>query len=205
MKIYAFTDLHGNPKALAKIKQQVKKMKPDLVICAGDLTIFEHDMETLLKEMNKLSAPVIMLHGNHEEEATIRAMCEPLKNVTFLHLEVAQINGWNILAYGGGGFQEKYLDFEELSQQKEIKNLDWKRTILVTHAPPYGTKLDNVSDLGEEAWHVGSTSFTKLVKKYQPPLFITGHIHECFNQEDKIGKTLTVNPGPFGKLFEVKE
>jgi len=69
-----------------------------------------------------------------------------------------------------------------------IKHL--KQFIMVTHDPPFGTKLDRI----EDGTHVGSRAVLDFVKQYQPPVLLCGHIHES-KGFDMIGKTKAVNPG----------
>ena len=56
MKLLAFVDMHGSLKALRSIEKKAKKA--DLLVCAGDLTIFEQGMGYLLHELDKLGKPV---------------------------------------------------------------------------------------------------------------------------------------------------
>lgn len=202
MRIYAFTDLHGNEKALRTVRREAKKA--DLLICTGDLTIFEHEMEKLLRKLDTLKVQTLMLHGNHEEEEEMRAACEALEHVTFLHRELTSIDGYHFLAYGGGGFSERYPDFERWLKQKRWRTHDWSRTIILSHAPPYKTTLDNVGEEGM-AWHVGSKSLRDATRKRKPLLVLAGHIHECNNTEDTIGPTLVANPGPSGRAFDLRK
>jgi Icc-related predicted phosphoesterase len=77
--------------------------------------------------------------------------------------------------------------------------------ILVSHAPPYGTKIDLAPALDKNLQyvtrggyvvfeHVGSKAVRKIIEKYQPLLGLHGHIHESKGY-DKIGRTLIINPG----------
>jgi Icc-related predicted phosphoesterase len=78
-------------------------------------------------------------------------------------------------------------------------------TILVLHAPPYGTNIDLAPALDKDLRyvtkggqlifeHVGSKGIRKIIEKYQPLLGLHGHIHESKGY-DKIGRTLVINPG----------
>jgi Icc-related predicted phosphoesterase len=147
MKIYVFTDPHGNTKALSQMQKNVKSEKPDLLICTGDLTIFESNMKKLLKEIEKLKVPTLMLHGNHETEESLRKTCEKLQHITFLHKELFEMKGYTFAAYGGGGFDQKDTELEQ--QFKTWKNLNWKKTIFLSHAPPYKTAMDDVGEFDE--------------------------------------------------------
>ncbi|MBR9693344.1 hypothetical protein GOV07_05485 [Candidatus Woesearchaeota archaeon] len=204
MRIYAFADLHGNTKALAKMRKAVKEAKPDLVVCVGDLTVFEHEMRPLLSRLQMLNVPVLMLHGNHEEESRMRKACAKFSRITFMHLEHIDIKGYTFVVHGGGGFDDHYPELEEQLKTKEWKALKWDKVIFLSHAPPHGTTLDDVGEPDEE-WHVGSKTLTKLIKRKKPLLVLAGHIHECFNTSDKIGQTLCENPGPSGKLYDLKQ
>jgi len=203
MRIYAFTDLHGNTKALAELKTAIKELKPDLLICTGDLTVFEQELSPILSRINLLKIPVVMLHGNHEHPERMRKACAKFPNITFLHEEIHEKDGWIFIAYGGGGFEDEDRALARFAKSKQLEQIDWKRAIVLTHAPPHNTKLDDVGERRRSSWHVGSKTLTKLIKERQPSLVLCGHIHEAFRKEDRIGKTKIANPGPNGKLFEL--
>ena len=42
-----------------------------------------------------------------------------------------------------------------------------------------------------------------LYKELKPVLTICGHLHETFNKQDKLGKSIIINPGPEGQLIEI--
>lgn len=75
------------------------------------------------------------------------------------------------------------------------KPLDPKRTIYIMHSPPYGTRLDLIRGGGS----AGSRSIKTFIEKNQPLLTLHGHIHESPELSraymDRIGETLSVNPG----------
>lgn len=72
------------------------------------------------------------------------------------------------------------------------------RTIFVCHTPPHATNCDMIG----ATQHVGSRALREFVTLHQPPLVLTGHIHESprvsSSYRDKIGSTVIVNPGQFG-------
>ena len=63
--------------------------------------------------------------------------------------------------------------------------------ILVTHAPPYGTKLDKIGN-GKS---IGSSSIRKIIEEYHPLVAISGHVHES-RAIDILNNTKLLNPGP---------
>lgn len=199
MKILAFVDMHGSLGALKKIKKQAKKA--DIIICAGDLTIFGQGIDYFLGKLSKLNKPILMIHGNHEEEEELEKFCSKYKNINFLHARGYKEGEYFFLGYGGGGFSMRDKAFEKLSKQfeKEIKELGNPKTILITHAPPYKTKIDLIM---EEP--CGNKSIKNFIKKVNPIiLVIAGHLHENAGKQDKLGKTRIINPGPYGKLITV--
>ena len=80
--------------------------------------------------------------------------------------------------------------YERLSKlMNRLDNSEYSRTILVVHAPPYGTVIDQAPMLtsdfkivrkGGEAvlTHVGSTSVKRIIEEYRPLMGLHGHIHE---------------------------
>jgi Icc-related predicted phosphoesterase len=75
---------------------------------------------------------------------------------------------------------------------------DPSRTVLVSHSPPHGTACDMI----DARTHVGSRALRAFVETHQPPLVLSGHIHESPRvssaYRDTIGRTIVVNPGQFG-------
>ena len=71
-------------------------------------------------------------------------------------------------------------------------------TILVLHSPPRGTRCDVI----HTGAHVGSRAVRRFVEERQPPLVLSGHIHESPRVSgawrDELGRTTVVNPGQFG-------
>lgn len=64
------------------------------------------------------------------------------------------------------------------------------RLVLVSHTPPYASACDRLRS-GAPA---GSMAVRDFIEKYQPDICLCGHIHES-RAQDRIGKTLVINPG----------
>jgi len=194
MKILAFVDLHENITALKQIEQRASKA--DILICAGDITIFENHINEIMRRIGKIKKPVYIIPGNHETPAILKKYCDFYENIIYIHKKIKKVNGYNLIGWGEGGFSETDDEFEKFVKKNPLEN---KPTILVTHAPPYGTKLDI---LGRE--HCGNKSITKYIKQNKKiVLHICGHFHETGGKKDKINNTLTVNPGPGGAMIEI--
>ena len=201
MKILAFTDTHGSLQALRRIEHKVKTQNPDLLVCAGDISIFEHGIVGIVRRLNKLNKKIIIIHGNHEDDSTFRKLSKLFKNIIFVHKTYHVENDTLFLGYGGGGFVMIDREFEKIANtkfRKIIKSNKDKKIILVTHAPLYKTRLDKLIQ-----GHCGNKSIRHFIEKNKVDLLICGHLHENFGKEDRIKKTKVINPGPFGKIIVV--
>ncbi len=198
MKLLAFVDQHGSKEAVSEVMRKTRKYDPDFLVCAGDLTSWGNNLKKLIRMFNGLNKPLIIIPGNHEEESELKEICQKHNFVIYLHKGSYEINGFIFFGYGGGGFSREDEKFEQITKQFK-KTIDDKKVILVCHAPVYKTKLDEIPALG----YVGNNSIRKFVKDVQPKLVICGHIHENEEKEDKIGETLIVNPGRFGKIINI--
>jgi len=195
MKIYAFTDIHSNMKILNKVIEIATKKKVDFIVTPGDLTLFSEGLSKILKKL-KGNIPVIALHGNHEDENEMKKICHEL-GIIFLHKATFEINDYIFIGYGGDGFSREDKELESFI--KKIKISKNKKIITLTHAPPYGTKLDYVPNIGFS----GCKSVNKMIKKFKPILHLCGHLHENFGARDKIGNTIILNPGNIGITIDI--
>ena len=84
MKILTFVDVHSNQSAKEKIKQKIINHDPDLLVCAGDISIFENNLKEELEFYAKFKKPVLMIPGNHESEEILYTLSSMYKNIIFL-------------------------------------------------------------------------------------------------------------------------
>jgi len=202
MKILVFVDLHVSKKYYLKLKKKARKV--DLILCAGDISIFGSGQKFILKKLDLLKKPILMIQGNHETEKQLRKDCRKTKHIEFIHKKLIKKNDLLIFGYGGGGFTMVDKAFERFGKKmfKRIKKIRMKnkevKLILVTHAPPFKTKIDMILDS-----HCGNKSFKNFIKIANPNYVIAGHFHENFNKKDKVGKTIVMNPGPGGKIIYI--
>ncbi len=220
MKFLCVADIHNSITYRRKIEKVCASQKPDYVICAGDFTVFESYIDQMMDWLAKLPVPVLLIHGNHEEGEVVRAMAKHRSNIHFIHGHIfeakeAKTTGAKaesadakagmatkdvaIVGWGGGGFSVKDAEFEHWMKAHDDRLKKAKAIILVTHGPPHGNKLDYLYHD-----HVGNKSYTAFIKRYPATLFaISGHLHENFQKEDKMGKCRLVNPGPDGAIITV--
>ncbi len=199
-KILAAGDIHGDKGLAKKLAEKAKKENVDLVILAGDLTMFEADTKGIIGPFMKLKKPVLLLHGNHESLATVDFLTEMYSPHTKnLHGYSIMKNDVGIFGAGGSdlGFtpsSEKEM-FETLRKaRKGIK--DAKKTIMVTHTHPFKSKA-------EFSGFEGSRGVRKAIKEFHPDILLSGHIHEAEGIEEKIGNTKVINIGKKGKIIEI--
>ena len=200
MKLLAFTDLHLSSFAIKKLRAKIRKNNPDLLVCAGDLSIFETGLGFILEKLSKLKKKVILVNGNHENDKVMKKLCSRYENLIFIHKDSYDEGNYLFLGYGGGGFAiidpEFYKTGEKFS--KIIKQNKGKKIIFLTHAPVYKTRLDLIVDM-----HCGNKTFRNFILKNKVDLHICGHLHENFGKKDNIRKTVTINPGPYGKIISI--
>ena len=196
MKILAFVDNHGDQKSLDIVAKKTHDV--DVLVCAGDITIFEDKLKSTIKELADIGKPLIIVHGNHEFATNMSKICSLYENVHFIHEAYCIIDEVLFLGYGGGGFSTIDKKFDDITKEfkKILKKNPKKKVVLVTHAPPHKTKLDMLDNQ-----HFGNKSIYNFIVEEQPMLSISGHFHETAGMIDKIDKTLVVNPGQEGKLL----
>lgn len=195
MKLFLFSDIHANTALMKKLVGAVKKSKVDAVLFAGDISIMGQGTDKILKELGRLDMPVFLVHGNHDDEREMGKMCK--NNLKFVHDKVIDWEGCTVVGWGGGGFSFVDKEFERFAS-KHKKELEGKKIILITHAPPHRTKLDKLG-----TYYAGNKSFSDFIKKFDVVLAVSGHLHENAGKKDKLGNTLIINAGPFGVVVEV--
>jgi Icc-related predicted phosphoesterase len=196
MKILTFSDIHGSMSAMKIIEEKAKKS--DILVCAGDISIFEQDLEKLLKRLDKFGKPVLIIPGNHETERTLEKFCSKFKNLYYIHKKIHKVGDYRFLGYGGGGFSLEDPEFDKVAKKFEKEIEKHHKVILITHAPPHKTKLDQI---GKD--HHGNKTIRKFIENIEVDLAVGGHLHETSGAQDMIKKTKLINPGPHGKIIEL--
>ena len=200
MKLLVCTDIHSSRKALKKLTALSKQHNPDIIVCCGDLSMFEIHLKMVIRSLAALKRPLILVHGNHEEPSTFKKMCKPYKHAHVIHGTHFVLGDYLFLGYGGDGFSVVDPLFMLYAKQfeKAIRQNKDKKLILVTHAPPQRTKLDKI-----HGHYCGNKSIRQFIGKFQPLYAFSGHLHENFGKQDRIKKTVVMNPGPFGKIISL--
>lgn len=196
MKILAFVDIHGNKSALKRLVELSKDS--DILVCAGDISNWGKNLDELILILEKADKPLLIIPGNHETAEQIRLLSKKFRFVIPIHKGSYQFNEYVFFGYGEGGFSQEEPPLARIMPKfKETVKKD-QIVVLVTHAPPYGTKLDFLMPN-----HSGCKTITEFIKDIHPRLAICGHLHENFGKKDMINKTLLINPGPSGKIISL--
>ena len=198
MKLLIYTDTHGSPSALKKVADLAKKHKPEVAVCAGDMSIFSQNLDEILHKMNAMGVLTLVIHGNHESAEELRMLCTGYKNLMFIHKKAVMVKDVLFIGYGGGGFSLTDDVFRKFAANAMKRKGKARAVVLVTHAPPYDTNLDNIMDEP-----CGNKDIRHFIVDAKPDLAIAGHLHENNTAEDKLGKTRLINPGPNGKIVNV--
>ncbi len=197
MKVLAFADVHGSMSSIKKIKEKSEFV--DLAVCAGDMSNWSTDLDEALKGLSKIKKIILMINGNHESDTELKEKCKQYSNLIFIHNASYEVDNYVFFGYGGGGFSFEDDGFVNAAKRfkKTIKKN--QKIILVTHAPPFNTRLDEVPFSG----HVGCKSIRDFIDDVKPILHISGHLHENFHVKQKVGETVLINPGPDGKIIHL--
>ena len=186
MKILAVADVES--KYFYEYYSPGKLKDYDLIIACGDLRVSYLEFLVTMAR-----CPLLYVHGNHDD----RFHREP-EGCICIDDCLYEYQGLRILGLGGsyryGGGQYMYT---ERQMRKRIRRL-WFRLwrkggfdILVTHAPARG-----INDF-DTLPHRGFECFVKLLDRYQPKLFLHGHIHRNYGveipRETQRGETRILN------------
>jgi len=193
MRIITFGDIHMNPGDVESIPGI---HSAELIIITGDITNFgsRKDAEKIINKLITINSNLLGVAGNLDQPEVARY----LEDIGLsLHGKGKIINGLGIVGLGGSNFTPFKTPYE--FSEQELANLlakgisqigDTKDHILVSHTPPFQTKIDKLLNNA----HVGSTAVRTYIEQQQPLLCLAGHIHESWGQ-DYIGRTLVFNPG----------
>ena len=187
MKILVIGDVES--KYLWDYFERSKLEGIEIIISCGDLA-----PEYLSFLATFTSAPVLYVHGNHDDKYERR----PPEGCICIDDDIFEYEGVRFLGLGGSyRYKEEGVQFTEAQMRRRVRRLWFKLLrkrgfdVLVTHAPAYG-----VND-GEDLPHRGFETFVRLIKKYNPKYFVHGHVHMNYGRqyprEDVLGDTKVIN------------
>ena len=193
MKFLALTDFHDYEGVVDSIVARNEKY--DAIICAGDYEFYNEDvLVRILKKLESLTPRILMIPGNIDPLPQQKQLEE--LGVGF-HKKRVLVGGIIFIGYGGSNPTpfRTHMEIPETTIQSDLEELckplltqPW---VLVTHAPPYGTRIDRTTN----GRHAGSKAVRLVISKFKPTIAISGHIHEA-KGIDNLHNTILVNPGP---------
>lgn len=157
LRVLHVSDVHCATDNLVKV---LRGEDYDLVIASGDFECVD-----TAEALANASSEVYAVTGNMDNAAVYRK----LGNMgVLIDGRVAVYEDLYIAGVGG-------LDFKgSLSKlQRELRDLDARIAILVTHHPPKG-----ILDEPRAGLHIGLQEVLELVERLKPRLHLFGHVHE---------------------------
>ncbi len=195
-KILAAGDFHGDSSVSKKLAEKAEKENVDLVVLTGDITGLI-ETENLIKPFLQKNKKVVFVPGNWDTTEATETLSRlyGIKNVGKHYVKYDNVG---IFGIGNENWQLNLNEervFKRLSKDFDyIKDLEKK--IMVSHMHAAKTK-------SEFSGIPGSRAVRKAIEKFQPDLFISGHIHEAEGLQEKIGKTKIISVGRKGKIIEI--
>ncbi len=199
LKILAAGDFHGDIKIAKSLAEKAVKENVDLVILNGDI-VEEDKTSGIIGPFVEKGKKVIIIPGNHETIATADFLAD-LYGITNLHGYSIKYKDVGIFGCGGANIGLSQLTEKEFFEtlKKGYQNIrGMQKKIMVTHIHPAGSMMEKFT-----RFFPGSKGLTKAIETFKPDILICGHVHEAGGIEEKIGKTLVINVGGKGKIFEI--
>ncbi|MBU0666562.1 MAG: metallophosphoesterase [Nanoarchaeota archaeon] len=199
MKLLAFGDVHGDISLVEKLAKKAEQEHVDLVIMCGDMTHFDSSVENLIGPFKKKNLKILLIPGNHESVATADFLADfyDVKNIHGYSVRYADVG---IFGCGGANVGPNRISDSEVKSllKKSFDKIKYlPKTIMVTHAHPTGTKMEQFT-----RFFPGSRGVREAVEELKPNILLCSHVHEAEGIEEMIGNTLVVNVGRKGKIFE---
>jgi len=199
LRILAAGDFHADSKAAKNLAELAEKENVDIVILNGDI-VEEDKTEGIIGPFLAKNKKVFILPGNHETIATTDFLAE-LYNITNLHGYAVKYHDIGLFGCGGADVGLTQFTDEEVfnTLKKSYERIkDMPKKIMVTHIHPSETNMEKFSQFVR-----GSKGLRKAIETFKPEILICGHVHEAEGIEERIGKTLVMNVGRKGKIFEL--
>lgn len=202
LRILAASDLHGLSVVSRDLAKRAEKEHVDLVVIAGDFLNFGDYSKDMIKPFVEKNIPVVFVPGNHDTPEAVENFSHAYhaKNI---HGSYKIVN--DVGFFGSGGSSNlPYFPFSVTEKEmynnlkmgyEKIRNA--RKKIMVTHEHPSGTLVEKFSSIP------GSKSVKKAIDKFQPDIFVCGHIHEMEGFEERLGKTRVIVLGKRGAIIEI--
>ncbi len=207
MNLLVLGDHHGDVENTLTYLEKLSKFKFDVIVYSGDFTDVntpkgfnqEDIAELIIEELKTLKKPIVAVPGNTDTKNVVELL---EKNGISVHGKGKIIGGFGFYGYGGAKTpfntslepSEDELRLGLESAWKDVANT--KQKIQVTHAPPYGTRVDIVRG----GLHVGSKVVEEFIRTHKPVAAISGHVLEA-RGTDMLDGVFIINPGKFSEGY----
>ena len=194
LRLVCLSDTHG-------LHRQLAVPEGDILIHAGDLTVFDQPLAAslaLLRDVNAWLGELphrhkVVIAGNHDRvlQGEPKTAHRLLTNAHYLENSGVVLEG---LRFWGSPVTPVREGMAFATPRGEASRKVWDRIpdatdILITHGPPCGTG-DQVQPWSK---HWGCPSLTAAVQRIQPALHVFGHVHGGYGQQTNRAGTLFVN------------
>ncbi|HLX34737.1 MAG TPA: hypothetical protein VKR30_05775 [Candidatus Limnocylindrales bacterium] len=169
-------------------------------------------MALAAERLDGSQVPVYLMPGN-DDDRLIDPLLEQSTYCQDVNERVVELTPWHQLVSMGWSSPTPWHTPRELPEEEFLDRLsgllagvrDPRKTVMMTHVPPYDSGLDTAPLLSPDLrpqvtagdlmrGPVGSTGVRAAIEQFRPVLGVHGHIHES-GGERRIGDTLCVNAG----------
>ena len=197
MRVQIFADIHGD---IASLRRAVS-VDADFYIAAGDLVTWPAPLEPCTGALAHLGDRLWVMPGNNEKADQVREFCDRNGFRNF-HETSVEIGGHHFVGLGYSNptpFDTPGEYTEEELAERLARFADLRPQILVCHAPPKDTELDQAAP----GLHFGSTAVRDYIDRHQPAYCFCGHVHEAEGRVARLGATLAANVGKRGYRLQL--
>ena len=197
MLLLCLSDIHGEGAGIAGILEGCPGV--GVVVLAGDLTHLGGAAEAarVVDPLLAAGMRVVAVPGNMDNPDVLGWLEE---RGLSLHGRGVTIGGIGFFGLGGSNPTPFGTPFEVGDPDaRSLLDAAWPAVasarcrVLVSHAPPHGTRLDR----GPALLHVGSSVVRAFLESHDVSLCLCGHIHEAGGRQDTVGAASCVNIGAF--------
>ncbi len=169
-------------------------------------------MALAAERLDGSNVPVYLMPGNDDDFEIDPILAESTRCVN-VNEKVVELSPWHQLVSMGWSSPTPWSTPRELPEEEFLDRLsgllkgvrDPRKTVIMTHVPPYDSGLDTAPLLSPDLrptvtagdllrGPVGSTGVRRAIETFRPVLGVHGHIHES-GGERRIGDTVCVNAG----------
>ena len=195
MRVLAFSDIHRDLRQAGRLAERARDV--DVVLAAGDLASVHRGLEEVIEVLAVIETPTVLVAGNNETDAALRAACVGWSAAHVLHGQGVEIDGVSFFGLGGGVPVTPWDWSFDLTEEEAAERLAGcpRGAVLVVHSPPKG-HVDGSRRLGSQA-------VLEAIEDKQPRFAVCGHIHEAAGEQDTIGESRVLNVGPSGIVLDL--